>query len=662
MSKSTIKVLLMSPRYDETSIPPFGVAYLVGFLRGQSSVELTAINSDEYSFGELEKMVANGDYDVFATGGLITCLRFCRHMFKLSATMRPEAKRVVGGPMTVIDSHLLFQLLHVDVAVLGEGEETFSELLETLRREECLDYVRGIAYRDENGSITVTEPRPPLDLSNRNIDPDWSFVDLEHYITYPDTRGFFFNRFDSSRPYRVGYTMAGRGCPYRCHFCFSPLGKFRMMSVEKIVSEMKRWRDQYSVDHIRFINENLFTNPREIQHLCQMMIDEKLNLHWSCSLRVNYVNRESLELMKEAGCDYIIYGVESGSDRVLKRMNKHTTVEMNRTAIRLTREAGIYPDVAIMFGYCDETLEDLKKTVDLMIEGNDLPESLAITIAIPGTEMYKELVSKGFIRDQVEYIEKLCDELSKGAIYGETKPILNPTKIPDNIYWQSLLAEKRRLYTEHFFRNRALFSSIEYWGDSVRLQLNCPHCHTPLEVNVCLENPKITRHFCKQCLHYIWTDPFLIPEFKEHFAKVERFIKRVSKEGKPLVIYTAPGAPNAFALFDVDPWNSIWTKVTAVIGDIDSFYYFEVVPPKHARRFVPAAVLITAMDYTNSIRKRLLRQGFSGDDIITLFPTVPIRNLRQLAKRYASLAWHYMPASLQPVILKILQELKKLRY
>ena len=657
MSKSTIKILLMSPRYNDRSIPPFGVAYLAGFLQGQSSVELTVTNSDEYNFDKLEKMVACGDYDVFATGGLITCLPFCQRMFNLAATKRPQSKRIIGGPITLIDSHLLFQLLSVDVAVLGEGEETFSELLEALRREKCLDSVRGITYRDKNGIITITEPRQPLDLSARDIEPAWSFVDMERYITYPDTRGFFFNRFNPSRPYRIGYIMAGRGCPYRCHFCFSPIGKFRSISAEKIVNEMKRWRDQYSVDHIRFINENLFTNPREIQHLCQMMIDEKLNLRWSCSLRVNYANRESLELMKEAGCDYIIYGVESGSDRVLKRMNKHTTVEQNRRAIKLTREAGIYPDVAIMFGYCDETLEDIKKTVDLMIEGDDLPESHSIAIAFPGTAMYKELILKGLIANQRKYIGKL-----DGRVYVTDKPILNPTQIPDSIYWRTLLDERRRLNTEHFFRNRAPLSSLEYYGDCVIMQLCCPHCCTSFEVNISLENPKLAmKHFCKQCLHYVWADPFLIPEFKEHFDKIESLLQRIDREKIPLFLYSNSSA-NVSNLFEVDPWNKIWPNVSAIIGKIKTFFYLEVFPLENAGKLAPVAVVITEMDTTNEIRRNLIHQGFSDDLIISLFPTIPIPNLLRFAKQFLSWVNHDYSTILRIVAEKEIQQLRFLYY
>lgn len=657
MKKSTIKVLLLSPQYDDKSVPPFGVAYLAGFLRDQSTIELTVINSDEHSFRKIEKIVCNNDYDVFATGGLITCLKFCQHMFQLSAATMPDAKRIVGGPLTVLDHNLLFKNMPIDVAVLGEGEETFSELLEVLHQEGNFGSVKGIMYREKDNCIKVTEPRPPIDISIRDLDPDWSFVDMERYITFPDTRGFFFNRYDSSRAYRVGYIMAGRGCPYRCHFCGSPLGRFRRRPNKNIINEIKWWRDKYSVNHIRFINETLFMRPSEIKPFCQMMIDEKLKMRWSCSLRVDCIDRESLELMKEAGCDYIIYGVESGSNPILKRMNKHTTVEQNRAAIRLTRGAGIYPDVAVMFGYCDETLEDIKKTVNLMLEGNDLPESLAVTTAMPGTELYKELISKGLIADEFEYIEKMCNEMSKGAISGYRKPILNPTKIPDNIYWSSILAEKRRLYTEHFITNRAVVSSCKYFNNGICLIASCPHCGFSFNVNVSLENLSIEKHFCKQCLRYIWVDSYMIPEFREHFDKVGRFLQNVQRDGKYLVLYIPASAANAFRLFEIDPWNLIWSNVSAIISDIDEFFYFKVVRPKDAQNLAPSPVLIMDMDFLN-VYKRLIRMGFSGDEMITILPRIPIRNFYQIKRRFLFIAWYYCPTVFKPLAKRTFQKLK----
>jgi len=646
MSISKIKVLLMSPVYDDPGVaPPFGVAYLSGFLRDQSSVELTVVDSAEFSLPELKEMVAYGEYAVFATGGYINCFQFCRDMFELSATMRPDAKRIVGGPLTVFNHDLLFQVMAIDAAVLGEGEETFSELLDVLRSEQALVAIKGIAYRHESGRISVNEPRPPIDIRKRDLKPDWTFVNMERYITYPNpnTEGFLYNRFDSSRPYRRGFVMAGRGCPFRCKFCGSPLGRFRRRANEKIVEEMRRWRDQYRVDHITFVNETLLMRPRDVEALCKMMIDEKLNLHWSCDLRVDAISRESLKLMKEAGCCvYVNYGIESGSDRVLKRMNKGTTVEQNRTALNLTREAGIYPHVSIMFGYRDETLEDIKKTVDLMIEANELPESLAITTAIPGTELYRELISKGLIKNELEYVEKFCDEMSKGLIYGERKPILNITKIPDEIFWQSLLGERRRLYTEHFLRNRAVLSSVDYCRENVHLQLACPHCHAPFGINVCIESPKISKHFCRQCLHYIWVDPFLIPEFEEHFTEIECFLQRIENEEIPLILYDAS---QLYQLFKLDPWDKIWRNATSIIGVRKKFYYFEVVPPKHAARLASSAVLIAGTDATNTIRKRLLRQGFHHDNIITLFPTMPLYSSRQLVLRLKHFLFYKDPAT-----------------
>lgn len=659
MTNSKIKLLLISPQYDDKSVPPFGVAYLAGFLRGQSTVDLTVINSDEYSIKQIEKMVREEDYDVFATGGLITCLEFCQRVFRISEAAKPDAKRIVGGPLTVLDNDLLFQYLPVDIAVLGEGEETLSEVLEVLRQDGNISTVSGIIYREKDNLIRVTEPRHSINLEKRELEPDWSFVDMERYINCP-SQGFQYNRKELSRPYRYGFIMSGRGCPFRCNFCGSPLGKFRRRTEENIIKEMKLWRDKYHVDHIKFINETLFMRPADIQTLCQRMVDEHIDLRWSCSLRVDLINRESLEIMRKAGCDYIIYGVESGSDRVLKRMNKRTTVEQNRIAIRLTREAGIYPDVAIMFGYIDETLEDMKMTVDFMLEGNDLPESLAVTTAMPGTELYKEFISGKLIVYELEYIKNMCSELSKGSIYGCRKPLLNATKIPDSIYWSSILSEKRRLNSEHFIKNRAIVSSSEYHKGDICLTISCPHCGFSFQTDMRSEPLIIEKQFCRQCLRYIWIDSYMMPELKEHFEQVGKFLQNIQKESKSLVLYIPGSNVHALKLFEVDPWNLIWSNITAIItDDVDGFFDFRTIRETDAHKIAPAHVLIMDMDQVK-IRKRLVCLGFSANEIMSILPIIPMRNVYQFKNRLITKYGYYCPDTLKPAAKKMLSKLRGL--
>jgi len=372
VSNRRARVLLLSPLFDKVGeLPPMGIAYLAGYFKDHSDIEMNIPYHPQYN-GSIEDCVSDESYDIVSTGGMLTYMDFFKEFFNTALEKNPQSKRVIGGPVvSAFDKKILFDALPVDVAVYGEGEETFEELILALKDNRALDSVKGIIYRREDGRIVENPPRPLIDLKKNDLRPDWSFFEMEGYFKQ------HLNKMNEGRPWRRNLPVfSGRGCPNKCHFCHSPFGRYRSRPTEMVISEIKDYKQKYKLQTTGFRDET-FASPRRMVEICNAMIDAKLDMEWACGLRTNLVTEESLRKMKEAGCFQIQLGLESGSEKILKRMNKNVTVEHHRRAVALSRKVGIRPMIAVMFGYIDETIEDLRETVDLLIELNELPEYLS---------------------------------------------------------------------------------------------------------------------------------------------------------------------------------------------------------------------------------------------------------------------------------------------
>jgi radical SAM superfamily enzyme YgiQ (UPF0313 family) len=185
--------------------------------------------------------------------------------------------------------------------------------------------------------------------------------------------------------------MTSRGCPFRCAYCSGHINfgrTHRFHSARRVIDEIKILMRDYKADSIQFFDETFtFSKPRVLE-LCDKMIEEKVKISWAAFSRVNTIDRELLEKMREAGCYQIFYGVESGNQRLLDLIHKDITLDQARKAIKLTREAGIESFASFMLALPTETMEESYKTIDFAIELDPDYAQFPITTPFPGTELY----------------------------------------------------------------------------------------------------------------------------------------------------------------------------------------------------------------------------------------------------------------------------------
>jgi radical SAM superfamily enzyme YgiQ (UPF0313 family) len=301
---------------------------------------------------------------------------------------RHGASVVVGGPDPTArpDLYLEYQVdgRHpVDVVVVGEGEETFLELLPRLLDDGTdLSGIDGLAFRDE-GEIIVTPARPlRQDIDSLPL-PARDLLDIEQYrAAWRDHHGFFSLSL-----------IATRGCPYSCTWCQkSVFGcSFRPRSAERVAEEMGQIKARYAPDQIRIVDDVMGIQRKWVRAFRDAVVARDAVIPFECLSRVDLIDEELVRLLKEAGCFRIHFGAESGSQRVLDAMRKGTTVPQIRRAARLCRELGIETYFYMMVGYPGEEWSDLQRSVELLRDARPDVFSTTIAYPMPGTEFYEQV-------------------------------------------------------------------------------------------------------------------------------------------------------------------------------------------------------------------------------------------------------------------------------
>jgi len=300
---------------------------------------------------------------------------------------RHGAMVIVGGsdPTGRPESYLRYQVdgrRPVDLAVIGEGEQTLLELLpHLLNGQEIgphLNGIKGLAYLDADGQVVRTQARPHLtDLDSLPL-PARDLIDLTSYR----------RAWQSHHRYFSLSLIATRGCPYACSWCQkSVFGRsFRPRDPEAVAEEMRLVKEQYHPDQLRIVDDVMGIDREWVRTWHDAVLNRDATIPFECLSRVDLMDDELARLLKEAGCRRIAFGAESGSQKVLDAMNKGTRVEQIRRAAALCRHHGIETYFYIMLGYPGEQWQDIRKTIALLRETR--PDKFSSTIAypLPGTD------------------------------------------------------------------------------------------------------------------------------------------------------------------------------------------------------------------------------------------------------------------------------------
>lgn len=270
-------------------------------------------------------------------------------------TTAPEVHITFGGPhVSLCAKETLERYPYVDTAVIGEGEVTYPELIDYCMHDQDLHPVKGIAFRDQLGTVKVTPRRALLSDLNLSPSPAYHLVDIEAYVKA------------SAGSYLEIY--AGSGCPFKCTFCSTSIvweRRYRTMEATRIVGEMEKLHKLYGAKAFNLIHDNLTTTKAFLNEITDIIREKELDIRWGFSSRIDTIDQPTIERVSASGCDYIFFGVESGSDKIQKTMKKRLKLGQITEILKLCLEANIAPTTSFILGFPNEDYEDIVKTIQL---------------------------------------------------------------------------------------------------------------------------------------------------------------------------------------------------------------------------------------------------------------------------------------------------------
>ena len=371
-------------RLDITT-PPLGLGYLASVLRKEGfKVKIIDDAVEKLGLNKLLNKVKNA-LIVGITSTTPTFNAALKYAQKIKNRF-PEIFVVLGGVHVTFMPYDALKHEFVDAVCAGEGEHTLREVAERVERGKTLEGVKGLIYKEDGKIIDNGKREPIQDLDSLPF-PAYDLMPLDRYTVLGHRMEHF-------------PMISSRGCPFGCRYCSSSLfmgRKFRARSAENVVDEVEWLVNEFKAQYIAFSDDTFTLNRKRVEEICRELINRGIEVEWSCSSRVDTINRSILEKMKRAGCSAIYYGVESASPAILRYYRKKINLDMVEKAVKLTKEFGIMTICSFIIGSPYETKEDMKATLRFALKLDPDYAQFSILTPYPGTEIYEEAKEKGLL-------------------------------------------------------------------------------------------------------------------------------------------------------------------------------------------------------------------------------------------------------------------------
>jgi anaerobic magnesium-protoporphyrin IX monomethyl ester cyclase len=395
-----MKILLINPPYDieeyygklaklAFAFPPVGLLYIASFTRNSNhDVKIFDFQVEEELF---EDYFNNFSPDLVG----ITCqTALVYNTGKLAEKIKllKNIPIVVGGVHPTFRPEDLIKNPQIDFVVRGEGEKTFKLLIDELEKQSPANFskIDGLVFKNKDQIITNKERAFIEDLNEL----PFPAIDLVPINKYHVSSDLYFGK-------KTALLSTARGCPFKCTFCaikviFKRTVRYRKL--ENIFQEIEYYVKNYQVDSL-FIMDDIFTlNKKRVQEFCNFLIEKyDGKILWWAQTRADCVDKELLLLMKRAGCKILSFGVESGNERLLKKINKNINLSQVRSAVKLVKECGISPRGSFILGLPTETFKESIKTILFALTNDFDRAKFGLATPYPGTELWNLALEEGKI-------------------------------------------------------------------------------------------------------------------------------------------------------------------------------------------------------------------------------------------------------------------------
>jgi len=372
---------------------PTGLCYIASYIRKHGYIPfIIDSRAIPLNIDNTIKAILETKPDVIG----ITCKSMCLENAHKVAT---AVKKVLNIPIVVGGNHItalpektLQDFPNFDIAIIGEGEVSFLNLLHAFEQND-ISNVCGIGFRS-GGKII-------LNKSSERI-KDLDVIPLPAYDLLPELKTHYWPIFNNTDRYPSFSVINSRDCHGKCRFCDrKTFGNIvARHSPEYVVSLIKNLRDHHGIRYLVFDDDNFITNKKYLYNLCDLMKSRNACIPFTCESRVDCIDKPLLNRLSEVGCKQIMFGIESGNQKILDSMNKNITIKQIEKAIRLTKQAGIKTLGYFILGFPGETLESMNDTVQFIKNLKLFDIAVQIFFPMPGSEIFDYVDRYGkFSRD-----------------------------------------------------------------------------------------------------------------------------------------------------------------------------------------------------------------------------------------------------------------------
>jgi radical SAM superfamily enzyme YgiQ (UPF0313 family) len=465
-----VKVLLVNPTMLEHGkfidgykgtrpvLPPLGLAYIAAVLEqhGHKVIILDGM-VEERSMQEIGQISKGYDFVGITSTTFVALL-----LYKTAAAIKeanPGITIIAGGPHPTVMPEEVLKDKNIDFVTIGESEYSMLEIIEGKDPKDIL----GIGYKehiwenhiDKGIKLCFTPQRPLIsDLDSLPL-PARHLLNMSLYRS-SEVR---------AKRHPALHMLSSRGCPHNCSFCSNRLmhrQSLRMHSPERVIQEMETLINDYGAKEIHFWDDNLALNKDRLLKICNLIKEHGIDIPWNCESRVDTIDEERLSAMKDAGCFQISYGLESGSERVLKMVNKNITLKQIQDAIRWTNKLGMESRGYFMFGYVGETYDEMLQTLNFSHSIDLDYASFALLVPLPGSLEYEKAKKEGTF-DPYYWRKQVLSDIS----FPKT-----PIYIPEGLTAEQMISIHRKAINQFYLQPKQIWkkaTSMRSYSDLKRM-------------------------------------------------------------------------------------------------------------------------------------------------------------------------------------------------
>lgn len=374
----------------------------------------------------------------------------------------PAALIIAGGEhVTALTEYSLRDCPALDIIVRGEGEKILLDCLEGLRTKNLLTSIKGIAFLDDDEHYQQTSDLQRERDANTIPWPHWPEGYLEKFWKAGKSSGVLTDR---DMP-----MVISRGCPFQCTFCSSPnmwTTRYVLREVDDVIREIKFYIEKHDITSVQLYDLTAITKKKWIVEFCHRLLEEKIELNWSVpqGTRSEILDEETLSLLKQTGCHYLVYAPESGSVSTLIKIKKQVKLSNLVKSVMEARHQGLVLRINLIIGFPSETRSDALKTAwfGLKMAAYGVDEiSTNIFSPYPGSELFRGLVESGDLQVSDDYFLALT---SLNSDFAKLNPLtVNEHMGPRELALYRLFLLLSCYFLSYAFYPRRIIRTLKNW-------------------------------------------------------------------------------------------------------------------------------------------------------------------------------------------------------